>query len=53
MGDIGLQACKDGITSQAEAIQRQIDAINAQLAGDIDRLRQQFAAKRSLKLSKR
>ena len=46
MGDIGQQACADGITSQAEAIQRQIDAINAQLAGDIDRLRKQFAAKR-------
>ena len=46
MGDISHQACKDGITSQAEAIQRQIDAINAQLAGDIDRLRKQFAAKR-------
>lgn len=46
MGDIGHQACADGIKSQAEAIQRQIDAINAQLAGDIDRLRKQFAAKR-------
>lgn len=46
MGDIGYQACADGIKSQAEAIQRQIDAINAQLASDIDRLRKQFAAKR-------
>ena len=46
IGDISYQACVEGIESQAEAIQRQIDAINAQLASDIDRLRKQFAAKR-------
>jgi hypothetical protein len=46
MGDIRYDACVEGIKSQADAIQRQIDAINAQLASDIDRLRKQFAAKR-------
>jgi hypothetical protein len=46
MSDIRYDQCADGIKNQAEELQRRIDALNAQLASDIDRLRKQFAARR-------